>query len=46
MTKIGLVLLYNLLLFFGASYLVAFHDFSWWIFLLVLLMAASYERGI
>ena len=44
MVEIGLILLYNLILLAGASYLVVVHDFSWWIFFLVLLFAGTYGK--
>lgn len=42
--EITAVLLYNLILLAGASYLVAVHDFSWWIFFLALLFGASWSN--
>ena len=44
MLEIFLVLLYNLILLAGASYLVVAHDFSGWIFFLVLLFGATYTK--
>lgn len=44
--EILLVIIYNLALLVGASYLVIEHNFSAWIYLLALVFAASWkDRG-
>jgi hypothetical protein len=42
--KFILVGIYNLILFGGASYLIISHDFSAWIYLIALLLAASLRK--
>jgi hypothetical protein len=43
LVEVFLVLLYNLSLLAGASYLIIVYDFSAWIYLLALLFAASWK---
>lgn len=42
--EIFLVLVYNLALLFGTSYLIVVHDFSAWMYLLALMFAASWDK--
>ena len=42
--EILLVLSYNLILLFGACYLIVVHDWSAWTLLLVLVLAASWDK--
>lgn len=42
--EIFLVLVYNLVLLFGTSYLIVVHDFSVWMYLLALIFAASWDK--
>lgn len=41
--EVGMVMLYNLALVAGASYLYVVHDVTGWIFLLPLIFAASWN---
>jgi hypothetical protein len=42
--EIFLVLVYNLALVAGTSYLIVAHDFSAWMYLLALVFAASWNK--
>ena len=42
--EIFLVLVYNLALVAGTSYLIVAHDFSAWMYLLALIFAASWNK--
>lgn len=42
--EIFLVLVYNLALVAGTSYLIVAHDFSVWMYLLALIFAASWNK--
>jgi hypothetical protein len=42
--EIFLVLMYNLALVAGTSYLIVAHDFSAWTYLLALIFAASWNK--
>ena len=42
--EIFLVLVYNLALVAGTSYLIVVHDFSAWMYLLTLIFAASWDK--
>lgn len=42
--EIFLVLVYNLSLVAGTSYLIVAHDFSAWTYLLALMFAASWDK--
>ena len=43
LTEVVLVMIYNLAILAGASYLYVMHDVSGWIFLLPLIFAASWN---
>ena len=43
LVEIALVVFYNLALLAGASYLIIYHDFSAWIYLLALIFASGWD---